>query len=190
MAFVGETDRRRVLTGHLGCPLCEVEFRISGGAISFGPDTPGADPASPADPGMAVRVAALLGLGDRGAVVLLGPGLAALAPAIARSVERIEILVWPGEAEATARGDLSELARGVNPILGADPGCWPVRSGVLDGVALREHAPGPIAEAVRVLRRAGRLVLIEPASETLEDVRGLPVEELASDSSAWVGRRR
>lgn len=192
VTFVDRADRRRVLDGRLGCPMCEVEFPIVEGSVRFGAAAAAAsgfDPGS--DPAAAVRIAALLGLQEgAGRVVLLGPGPGPLGADVAALAARVEILAWLEDGSAPPAWSVEELSRGVNPVLGADPARWPVRAGALDGVALASPAPGAVDEAVRALRPEGRLVLLDPDDETLEGLSARSVEELASDASAWVGRRR
>lgn len=212
VAFVRESDRRRVLAGHLGCPLCEGEVPIHRGVIDLdpSPDRPPAEPSSATDsaePGgpapdpesggaseLAVRVAALLGLAadDAGRAVLLGPGLAGYAPEIARLGERVEVLALFGEDERAAAFSWSgeDLAAGTNPIVGAGAGPWPIRAGTLDGIAWR-GALGDAERAVRgALRVGGRLVLIDPASADPGRMEAAGIEPLAGDETAWVGVRR
>lgn len=221
VTFVTRAHLRRVLEGHLGCPMCEVEFPIVDGTVRFGPaaaeasepaprptggppdgtgpetgssdgETPGAPWGS--GPEGAVRIAALLGLTDgAGGVILLGPGPGALGVAVAElagSAGRIEILAWLDDGAARQPWGVDELARGVNPVLGADLTRWPVRAAALDGVALARPAGGSIEEAVRALRPEGRLVLLDSDDEALEGLSSLAVDELASDASTWVGRHR
>lgn len=206
VTFVTRADRRRVLAGHLGCPMCEVEFRVEGGTIRFGHDAveettapardageapPGAGPGPTWDPQTPVRVAGLLGLGEGpGRVVLLGPGLGPLAIEVAGLAGRVEILAWLEDGAGPAAWGPADLARGVNPVRGADPARWPVRAAGLDGVALARPDEDLLEEAIRALRPDGRLVVLEPGPGAREALAGLGVEELASDPSAWVGRRR
>lgn len=205
VTFVARADRRRVLEGHLGCPMCEVEFPVEGGTIRFGSADDGKpghgvpeashggvpDEDAPEEaPELAVRLAGLLGLGEgAGRAVLLGPGLGRAAVAVGGMAGRVEILAWLETGDERGAWDVEELARGVNPVRGADPARWPVRAGVLDGVALAAPDAGSIEEAVRALRLEGRLVLLRPEEGVLEGLGALSVEELASDASAWVGRR-
>jgi len=207
VAFVRASERRRVLEGSLGCPLCEVEFPIASGAIDFrsaaahesstrvtrtsdDAEECSRDPAL--DPAMTLRLAALLGIGERaGSAVLLGRGLATCAPAIARLAERVEILAVLGPAEPPDRPpwELDELAAGIDPVRGLGPGRWPLRSGALDGIALR-GAPGErLDEAWRCLRPAGRLVLVDAEGLDTGPLLARGFEPLAADARTWVGQR-
>ena len=203
VAFVARAEARRVLEGRLGCPLCEVEVPVRDGEMRFdlsraerrvGGSAPAVQPAPAAStPGpaaeAALRLAALLGVADRpGAVVLLGPGVAAHAARLARLGDRIEVVAWLGAAEAAAPVDV--LATGVNPLRGAAPDGWPVRSGSLHGIALAGPLRLDLAEAARCLRPGARLVVAPPAPEDLEPLRASDVAEVAADETAWVGERR
>jgi len=203
VAFVRDSDRRRVLEGHLGCPLCELEFPIVRGAIDFRSGPPGdargsVEPKSEnsgepsPDPEMTVRLVALLGLGERtGASILLGLGLAVYAPDVARLAERVEILaVLEAENDlADVAWGVDDLAAGADPVLGLGPGRWPIRSGALNGVALR-GAPGEaLDETWRCLRPEGRLVLVEAKALDTRPLLERGFETLAEDANAWVGRR-
>jgi uncharacterized protein YbaR (Trm112 family) len=205
VAFVREVERRRVLSGRLGCPLCEVEYPIVDGTIVLGAaetappeDAPAAAPSGPmsapdARPDLALRVAALLGLGGDEAprAVALGPGLASLGPEVARLGGRVEVLcLHPATACTGVPTDIDDLAAGVNPIVGAEGGPWPVRAGALDAVAWQ----GPLGEAAprarAAIRPGGRLVLIDPAGGDPARLEQEGFEVLARDDTAWAGARR
>jgi hypothetical protein len=152
---------------------------------------PGSVRPGPSD--LAVRVAALLGLGagEAGRAVLLGPGLAAHGPDVARLGGRVEVLAMFGEDERDAAwsSTIEDLSAGTNPIVGAGSGPWPIRAGALDGIAWR-GALGA-AEAVRTaLRPGGRLVLIDPDPADPARLEEAGIETLAADETAWVGLRR
>ena len=185
VAFVDESDRRRVLRGRLGCPICEIELPIRHGAIDPGeaavPDGPAGDPADE----MALRVSALLGLAERdGSAILLGPGLGEHAPRVAQMAARVEVIAVVSRDTVT---DIEDLASGVNPVLGL-PGRWPVRSAKLDGVALLTPTLDALAEAARCLAPGRRLVVISPDAPC-PDGADLGFETLASDERTWVGTR-
>ncbi len=212
VAFVGEAERRRVRSGHLGCPLCEREVPIAGGTIRLDlagesssesrsgvesePSASRKPEATPpaSDSGLALRIAALLGLGDRGALIWLGPGVARHAPGLITLGRRVEVIASlgpdPDGPEAVGAGAWSSELReaGLNPIVGVNPSRWPVRAGSMDGVALGDAVPASIAEAARALRSGGRLVLIGATEGVLHGLEGR-FEELASDEHTWVGVR-
>lgn len=211
VAFVDRAEARRVIEGRLGCPLCEIEVPIRLGTMRFDlsgaarrasaappPDHPlsTAPPPDPVDE-TALRIAALLGVTDRaGAVVLLGPDLAAHAARLARMGDRLEVLAWLDDAGEEAASPLEELAAGVNPLLGAAPDGWPIRSGSLHGIALaaplRPAGPMQLAlgEIERCVRPGARLLVHGPRPADLERLTDAGFAELAADETAWIGERR
>ena len=142
----------------------------------------------------ALRLAALLGVSDRaGMVVLLGPRLAAHAPPIARLGDRLEVLVWlpdPAGRSPPPAVAVEDLAAGVDPLLGAAPLRWPVRSGALHGIALAAPIALPLSEITRCARPGGRLVVETPTPEDLDSLAASGFAEVASDATVWVGERR
>ena len=181
VAFVSRADRRRVLDGRLGCPICEVEFPIETGAVRLAeeatPEVQWDDPA-----GMALRLAALLGVSERdGSVVLLGPGVGGLAPRVAALAEKIEVLAV---VDGSVMFDLGELESGVNPLVGLTSP-WPVRPGSLHGVAYRGLPP--LEETRRCLRAEGRLVVVDAAERDRSALEAAGFSTLATDETTWVG---
>jgi len=179
----------RVSEGQLGCPLCEAEFRVTEGVMQFAvpSDTQGPTSTSPIGrsggeypPPEAVRVAAFLGLQEvRGGVVLLGPGLAPVAGELVALAPGAEFIVWADQ-------DLAGPA-GVNPLRGAQPGCWPLRSGRLAAAALLGPAEQFLEEAVRCLAFGARIAVLEPGREDLARLAGPGFQQVAADQTAWVG---
>ncbi|WP_419167313.1 hypothetical protein [Candidatus Palauibacter sp.] len=210
VAFVDRAERQRVIEGRLGCPLCEIEVPIRRGTMRFDLSgaarrASGAGSADPARPGpplpgpplpgpaaeTALRIAALLGVTDRaGQVVLLGPGLAGHAGRLARMGDRLEVVVWLDARGDPAAPGVADLEAGVDPLLGAAPGGWPVRSGALHGVALTGPLALDLTEIERCVRPGARLFVAEPTSEDLEALSESGFGELAADPTAWVGERR
>lgn len=182
---VDRMERRRVLEGFLSCPECEARFPIRGGVIEFGP---GADPAPGAgrdeqDSEDALRLAALLDLGEGGGFVLLGRGLSGVAPAVAELAPGVELvsLVDAPSAEAAAR---------VNRARGVSEASLPLRDGRLRGAALVGGGGGALAEAARAVRPGGRVVVLRPAAGIASAASGLPLDVLASEPAAIVAARR
>ncbi|MDE2663593.1 MAG: hypothetical protein OXI39_11395 [Gemmatimonadota bacterium] len=207
VAFVDRAASRRVVEGRLGCPLCEIEVPIRRGTMRFdlsdaerraapalkAPAAP-AWPAGEAAPDAALRLAALLGASDRaGMVVLLGPRLAAHAPAIARLGDRLEVLVWLPDAGGRSPPPavaVEDLAAGVDPLMGAAPDRWPIRSGALHGIALAAPMALPLSEISRCARPGARLVVETPTPPDLDSLAASEFAEVASDRTVWVGERR
>lgn len=186
VAFVRESDQRRVVSGHLGCPICEIEFPIEHGAIAL------TESASPPDLArdeteLPVKIAALLGLGEgAGSALLLGTSVGEHAAGVAGFADQVEVLaVVPSGTELA----IDQLASGVNPVIGLTPR-WPLRSGALDGVVLRGPVADAAVEARRCLRSGRRLVLIDPAPGDADALSQAGFAELARDEATWVGERR
>ncbi|MCY3599874.1 MAG: hypothetical protein OXN85_07880, partial [Gemmatimonadetes bacterium] len=217
VAFVDRAASRRVVEGWLGCPLCEIEVPIRRGTMRFdlsdaarriapggGTARPAATaledaaalagPADEAAPDAALRLAALLGVSDRaGMAVLLGPRLAAYAPPIARLGDRLEVLVWlpdAGDRSPPAAVAVEDLVVGVDPLLGAAPDRWPIRSGALHGIALAAPMVLQLSEITRCARPGARLVVETPTPPDLDLLAASEFAEVASDRSVWVGERR
>lgn len=213
VAFVDRAASRRVVEGRLGCPLCEIEVPIRRGTMRFdlsnavhraapGAATtpPGSSAPGAAAPDAALRLAALLGVSDRaGMAVLLGPRLAACAPYLARLGDRLEVIVWLGDAGDRSRspdvpGDDPPFAEdptvGVDPLLGAAPDRWPIRSGALHGIALAAPLGFPLSEIARCARPGASLVVETPTPRDLDVLAASAFAELAADPTVWVGERR
>lgn len=207
VAFATDTQDRRVIQGWLGCPLCELEFPIDGGSIDFsgiaGPDVatevefgeriPPTAPLqwaeSPSD--QVVRLAAMLGLGDRdGMVLLLGPGLSSSAVQLTKLAERIEVLCWfDNRKSVESLMTLEELVTGVNPMVGALVSSWPFRTGSLNGIALLSPVVSDLPEVERCAGSGARLVVINPTEDDVVILEERGFTRVAYDNSAWVGER-
>lgn len=148
---------RRVAAGRLGCANCREEFpirngvadlRLRGGSTVIGePDAP-----LPAGEGAeaALRLAALLGLGEaRGVLVLAGPHIV-LGAELSRLVPEIEVIaVLSAMHEAVPNGVAVLLAEGL-----------PFAHDSVAGIGMAGAAGAPAA--LPLLRTGGRLV-VEPA---------------------------
>jgi SAM-dependent methyltransferase len=195
VAFVRDSDRRRVITGHLGCPICEIEFSIASGTIDFGShdldgQAPPGEPISVPDPALATKLAALLGLGERpGLAVLLGAGLGGQAAAVARMADRAEVIALASGTGISLDLDIDDLAAGIDPVTGLGAS-WPVRRGALDGVAWRGPVAAVLVEVSRCLREGGRFVIIDPDPVEPETLLQGAFEPLATDHETWVGARK
>ncbi len=202
VTFVDEAESRRVVEGRLGCPLCEIEVPIRRGTMRFDlsdaarratPRDATEQPAGETAPEAPLRLAALLGVSDRaGMVVLLGPRLAAHAAAIARLGDRLEVLVWLPDAAGrspSAAAGVEDLVAGVDPLLGAAPNRWPIRSSALHGIALAAPIALPLSEITRCARPGARLVVETPTPADLDALAASAFTEVASDATVWVGER-
>lgn len=152
---------RRVLEGWMGCANCRDRWVVSNGFGEFrvplgeaGPAAP-ADPPRAAEPEEAMRIAALLGVSEGPAYVLVAGPAARHAYAMADLVEDLEVVaVLPGLAHAAERKGVSRIAADTR---------LPFYGRRLHGVWLGgDAADALLEEGIRVLGPAGRLVL-EPA---------------------------
>lgn len=164
----GSLRQRRVEAGALGCPNCRSRFEIRDGVarLATGETFDAGGAWRPGDG--AVRIAALLGLGDRrGAVVLAGPA-SAHGPALAELVEGVEIVVLepPAATDAGGPGAAGADGRGAGASRLEVGAFIPLRTGGTSGVALTGGATALAAEAARVLGPGARL-LVDPADEAV-----------------------
>ena len=174
-----ESVGRQIVRGTLGCPVCKTEYEIRDGEVWFGSDDELTDVAGTSgDLAVAdgfdearVRLAALLGLSERGGVYLL-------CGAWARYVDTLEEF---GPAEwlllsppPPIRGD--GTLRGCGELL-------PVARGSLRGVALHRPSAELASAAVAALGAGGRL--IAPALTPVP----FGVTVLARDDREWVAER-
>ena len=170
VATASRTAHRHLIDATLGCLECDAEYEVRDGDVFFG--APVASEAMPDSEADAMRVAALLNLQERGLYVLDG-GWASLASAVQGILDVDLLLADPASAAASAgQGTL----RGIGDR-------WPLAAASLHGIALDRATPARTADAVRVLRAAGRLVA--PVSAALP----AGVRELARDERHWVAEK-
>jgi uncharacterized protein YbaR (Trm112 family) len=192
VAVVYEAAGHRVIRGFLGCPACDSRFPIEQGSVHLVSEDSGEPPVAPPSvpiPGpdeTAMLLGAVLGLAGGSGHLLLSPGLAAVADAVARSAEKWEVvslLAAPTEWE-TPPGNVSRI---VVPS-GAAP---PVLGGRCGAAALAGD-PGPvrISEYASALTPPGRLAIIAPGSGAVESMRTAGLEVIASDERVAVASRR
>jgi uncharacterized protein YbaR (Trm112 family) len=180
-ALITAVDRlvgRSVMTGALGCPVCNARYPVVDGAAIFDPTwyarlrTEAAVP--PAQDADGIRVAALLDLTDSDGVVLLEGAMGAVgAPLRALTGTALVLLNPPGPVPAG--GDLSVIYGPVAPFA----------PGSLRGAAF-SAAPTVevVASVIAAVRPGGRLM----APLALPVPPG--VAELARDAHGWVGARQ
>ena len=202
---VDRIEARRVLEGRLACSGCDARYPISRGLVDFGAAEAGggarpagvASRAGPAGragsapspgPEDAVRVAALLDLGDGGGAVLLGRGLEAAAARVAELAEGVEVLCLASDRE---EGRVSGGERGaprVTRLLGVAEEALPLHGRRLRGAALLGGSPEALREAARVVRPGGRVTVLRPTLD-LEACEDVPLRMLAAEASAAVAER-
>ena len=174
VASTTHMDKRHIVTGTLGCPVCLAEYPIENGVVDFRRDRkPATVQSGEYDADAAMRLAAMLDLADAsGFAVLLGQW-GALAPELTGLVETPLILVDP---PADILG-----ATGVS-VLRCD-GELPLATGAARAIAIDALNAGRTQSAVRVTRTKGRV--LAPAGMDVP----AGVRELARDEQVWVGER-
>lgn len=204
---VDEAEGRWVRSGTLACARCDRRYPVGSGLVDFtaardrGDGGGGTvDAGEPADsPGagsedlesLATEVAALLELGRRAGAVVLGPGLAPVAPRLAALAERAEILALaPGPAgepnDSPAEGDTGGR---FTRLVTAGAGALPVRERRLAGLALWSPDRAGLEEAVPALGPGGRLVGLRPGADIRRALDDLDLDVLASEARAFVASR-
>lgn len=162
----------RVASGTLGCPVCHARYAIHEGAVDFTGGAPGDFPL-PAQPlkSDGMRLAAQLGLGEPGGLVMLTGRYAALAESLGDVVDVTCIVVDPVQApEAAVRFELRDRI--------------PLPDVTLRGAAIDEPRATPtfLAEVVRCTKAGGRVV--SPARSVVPDGARL----IARDEQEWVAQ--
>jgi uncharacterized protein YbaR (Trm112 family) len=170
-------DGRDVVEGVLGCPVCRAQYRISNGVADLRAEARPPAPAAPppaADPEQALRLAALLDLGDAGGYAVLVGDWTAYADGVRAVAETHLLLVNPRPGAPIGGGTSGLLARGGLPLAPAS-----ARALAVDAASDADF----LAAALAAVRPGGRVVA--PA--------GLPlpagVIELARDEALWVAER-
>ncbi len=169
VAAAARTVDRHITEGTLGCPVCGAEYVLAGGAVWFGE---GESPAAPRaiDAEALDRLAALLGVDDRGGLYVLDGGWAgaALPLGIERTSARFATLGVAADADLVLRGTGDRV---------------PFADASLRGVVLDRASLALATAAVAPLEVGGRLVA--PAATPLP----VGVELLARDAVQWVAAR-
>lgn len=178
---------RRVLEGALGCSNCREKYPIRDGVPIFGTDRSAPDPPPAADAEAALRAAALLGVTQGPAWVLLAGTASGFARAIAGLVDDLEVIA----AVPAAAVDAGE--HGPSPVNTIQIGeRLPLVNDRMAGVFLGGTAADVlIEEGARVLAPLGRLVLdgAPPDAEARLDAAGLRVIARDGDTVVAIDRR-
>lgn len=175
--LTGQMVGRRVVTGHLGCPICGLEVRIRDGAADFEPSAP---PPVPAPTVLdAEAVLTFLGLGGPGGWVALAGAAGALAPALSQLLPGVNLAVVNPPPE-TRDGGATSVLRGAR---------LPLRSksmrGVVLGADLADRAEW-VEDAFRAVLPGLHVVVEAPAPDPAPP----DAEILAAAPECWVGRKR
>lgn len=183
--LIQEMTDRRVRRGRLGCPACRTDYPVEDGLADLRAERAAA-PAPPepfeAD-GLALRMAALVGLTAGPAFVYAAPRLAATAPAAADLVAGVEWVTAGGLAAEQPEGP------GVSRLLFDGP-LLPFASARIRGAALAEPEAAEVAEATRVLWPGAHLVLFAADERAREATDTAGLETVAREGGTWVLRRR
>lgn len=193
---------RRVIEGAVGCPNCRETYPIRDATVHFAPlaadkaesaGTAGADDAgesSPPDPDdaeAALRLAALMGVTQGPAYVLLAGSSMATAARIAAIIERVEVITVapPDSVAGYTQGSADATPAAVSRLVVASK--LPLATARLSAVVLS----GPPAdllleEAARTMSPLGRLVLEAAPPDSTERLAAAGLRVLAQDADTIV----
>ena len=171
VAAATTTVDRNIVAGLLGCPVCGAEYSVVDGDVWYSSpqETTAAPAAPPADADDAIRLAALIGVDERGGLYALHGAEGRFAGALGR-IDAVQIILIdpPRGAEAPA------VIRGAGERI-------PLANGALRGIAIGSASERIADAAARALAPRGRLVA--PVATPVP--AGITV--LARDASQWVG---
>lgn len=172
--LTGRMVARRVVTGHLGCPVCGKEVKIRNGVADFSGAVPGGTHTLLTPD----ATAAFLGLGGPGGWVALAGSAGGLAGGLAALLPGVQLVaVNPPSAQEHDEG-VSVLRA---PRL-------PLKSASMRGVVIGGDLAGSpdwVADAVRAVLPGLRVVVEAPAPSPPPE----GVEILASAPACWVGKK-
>jgi uncharacterized protein YbaR (Trm112 family) len=183
-------DARRVLAGRLGCANCREQYAIRDGAVDLrmgaggpaGPVAAAEEPAGVVPSTEATRLAALLGVAQGPAYVLLAGSSAGHAADLSSLLIDVEVI-------GLSREPGSEVSDrpGVSVVYGE---AVPIATGRMHGVALTgERTDTLLEEAARVVRPTGRL-LVDPAPADAEErLRAVGLRTVAKEGDVILSVR-
>jgi hypothetical protein len=180
LLLADRVEDRRVYEASLGCANCRERFSVSRGyAALVEPGTAGADDGTEA--GISAEVlAALLGVTEGPALLLLAGPVARHAAALADLIAGSEIIAaWSPLAGEAERAGVSRFA--------TPAGVLPFRSGSMRAVALPDARL--IAEAARVAAVRARVVVLSGEEDVAHALRQAGLRVLARDERATVAER-
>ncbi len=150
VAAFTKMDRRFVLEGKLGCPVCSRTYPIAGGAALFGGEplvVAGGEGDISSDE--TIRTAALLGLTRPGSTIVMEGPEAATAVRLSEMTEArvivVNAIVGSGESERVGLVSAKERL--------------PFATSSADGVLFTSQRGARLEEALRILKPGGRLVV-------------------------------
>jgi hypothetical protein len=174
VAAATETIDRNIIVGVLGCPVCSAEYAVADGDVWYSSHwatvTAGvAERAAEVDVDDAMRLAALLGIDERGGLYALQGAEGRFAGAL-EPMGSVQLMLFdpPPGVRALA------IVRGAGERI-------PLAARALRGIAIESAAAALVEAAARALAPRGRLVA--PADAPVP--AGITV--LARDARQWVG---
>jgi len=153
VAAFTKMDGRFIVTGKLGCPVCNSTFAIEKGRADLRlPDARdqgehAAKSLTGHDPDSAVRLAAMLGLTRPGSLAVLSGAESSLARAVSELTDCRVIVLDPSDAIPDSERIAGIFAGRRIPLAAAS----------VDGIVTTDSGAG-LSDAVRVLKPGGRLV--------------------------------
>jgi hypothetical protein len=180
-ALITSVDRlagRQIITGSLGCPVCDARYPVIDGAAVFdaaaSERSRGAPPVPPVTEAGVIRIGALLDLIDPAGWVLLEGETSAAGAALHALLDTAVVLLNP-PGPVPLGAELSVIYASVVPF----------SPGLLRGAALSAAVDRQLAESVVPALRAGGRIMGPTAVPVPSSVA-----ELARDAHGWVGTRR
>ncbi|MFI5249646.1 MAG: hypothetical protein ACHQTF_06745 [Gemmatimonadales bacterium] len=179
-ALITSVDRlsgRQIISGSLGCPVCDARYLVIDGAAVFDAASLDRCRAAPAvlgaDEAGVIRVGALLNLTDPAGWVLLEGAASAAGAALHALLDSAVVMLNPPGPIPTG----AELSVIYAPVA-------PFSPGLLRGAAVSQSVDPALADSVvGALRASGRIM----GPVTVPVPSG--VAELARDAQGWVGTR-
>jgi hypothetical protein len=173
VATTTRTVGRHIIEGTLGCPMCGAEYEIREGAVWFGGNEIVPMPVdSRFPPDGLVRLAAMLGLDERGGLYVLDAVWSFYARELSAMYPEARFVLMSGSE-----------AEGASAVLRCTSDAIPLAAGCARGVALDRGTPALVDAAVRALAARGRL--LAPEDTDVPEAIAL----LARDDDWWVGER-
>ena len=174
VAAATQTVDRNIISGVLGCPVCGAEYAVADGDVWYSSPRVSAaaataDGAARIDTDDATRLAALIGVDDRGGLYALQGTEGRFADALGL-IDSVQLILLDPSRGAAAPA----IIRGAGERI-------PLAAGSLRGIALERASEALVEAAARALAARGRLVA--PADAPVP--AGITV--LARDARQWVG---
>ena len=172
-------DGRVVHAGQLGCPLCRTRFPIVDGVADFGGEA--ARAVDEGESAQAEVVAALLGVTEGPATVLMLGPFESIAEQIANMITDLRVVVAHAGARAGAAHEAVSVLRMTARI--------PLRAASMRAVLIGRHAGDEVADAMRVCALAGRIVMVGATDAARAAIRAGGFRVAAEDADRMVAIR-